>query len=79
MDGPVLRARQMSSSRRTVPTPSGEQPKGSGLVPDSKYGRLFTETDMVAFAFLLSGIEPERIKARLAEAETYFPADEPAD
>ena len=46
-------------------------------MPDSKYGRLFTEADVLAFTFALSGVEPERIKARLAEAQTRFPADEP--
>lgn len=44
---------------------------------DLKYGRLFTEEDVVAFTFLSSGEEPELIRDRLQECKTTFPADEP--
>lgn len=44
---------------------------------DLKYGRLFTEEDVVAFTFLSSGEEPELIRDRLQGCQTTFPDDEP--
>lgn len=44
---------------------------------ESEYGRLYTENDMLAFAFLCSGEQPETTRARLRKSQTTFPADEP--
>lgn len=44
---------------------------------DGKYGRLFTEDDVLAFVFLCCGEQPETSRDRLRLCRTKFPADEP--